>query len=366
MNVFELLCNKAASQKRCHSFLHSSRTVYDYNWSLFSFLVPAEVRKLHFAMEHLPNFGGSVPIRVPYLCTEMYDGGNFVGYPSRKGWNIPDLGQRNTHNRAPEELPAFLQAWAYFGLLCTIFQPIDTSFNAFEFVERDEQGLKITTKELPKHVLRWREWEMGRTVRQRQERFEFIQNHFKILKSLVPRSYSYDSDPNQTTSPPWPGPPELVLSVVILADTLTWAGYQALGQGFNIDWGISPLLIARMRAAGWCPSATATLLKGQQLQNLYSASTIGPPMSIQDHEGRRCTENVCHFEQLDEGTYVTEHCAGCSDCEETGPPTEKLKHIISMGGIPAVACHATSTGVSVDVEDARGAFPYVAISHVCK
>jgi hypothetical protein len=296
----------------------------------------------------------------------MYDGGDFIGYPSRKGWTILDLMKRDTQNHAPGELAAFLQAWAYFGLLCTIFQPTDPSFNTFDFVERDEQGSKVTTKDLPKHVLRWREWESKRDVQQRQERFELIQNHFKILLTLIPRSYSYDSDPNITTVPPWPGPPELVLSVVVLADSLTWAGSQILGQRFNIDWGISPLLIARMRAAGWCPSITATMSKGQQLQNLYSASTIGAPLAIQDHIGRKCTEHVCFFEQLDEDTYITEHCVGCSGCESIGPCMEELKQIVSIGGVPAIACYVTSTGVSVNVANARDALPYVAISHVCK
>jgi hypothetical protein len=317
-------------------------------------------------MDHLPDFGRSTQIRVPYLCTEKYDGCDFFEYHSRKGWTIPDLVNRNTQNRAPGELPAFLQAWTYFGLLWTIFQPTDSEFDLSAFVEDDEQGPRITTKNLPKHILRWREWESTRTVQQRQERFRLIMSCFKVLLRLVPRSYPYDSDPTALISRPWPGPPELALSVQILADSLTWAGSQALGQGFNLDWGVSPLLVARMRDAGWCPSVTATLLKGQQLQNLYSASTIGPPITIQDHMARQCTESVCHFEQLIEADYTPEHFTGCSGCEFIGPSMEKLRRIINTGGMPVVACNATSTGVSLDIENVRGHLPYVAISHVCK
>ena len=317
-------------------------------------------------MEHLIDFGRSEPIRVPYRCTEPYDDGSFVGYPGRKGWTIPELMTRQAATRTSEELVAFLQSWSYFGLLHTVFSPTDSGFNQEAFIEQDEQSLKVTTKKLPELVLQWQKWEAGRTAQQRKERFVLIKSCFEVLVRLLPRSYAYDVDYNQTTSAPWPGPSELVLSVLILADTLTWAGFRALGHRFDLDWGISPLLIKRMHSAGWCPSVITTVLKGQQLQNLYSASTIGTPMTLQDHKGRKCTENVCYFDQVDEAIYRSAHCDGCSDCDNDGPDPEMVKSIIQDGGTPIIACGQCEQGISIKVERASANISYVAISHVCE
>ena len=48
-------------------------------------------------------------------------------------------------------------------------------------------------------------------------------------------------------------------------------------------WHDSKLLVDRMKNAGWCPTAIATLLKGQQIHNLFSASTLGSPPVLRDH-----------------------------------------------------------------------------------
>jgi hypothetical protein len=36
-------------------------------------------------MDHLIDFDAFERIRVPYLCAEMYDGGDFSTYPQRHG-----------------------------------------------------------------------------------------------------------------------------------------------------------------------------------------------------------------------------------------------------------------------------------------
>jgi hypothetical protein len=38
-------------------------------------------------MDYLPNFGALEAIEVPYVGVEDYDGGDFCGYPERKGYD---------------------------------------------------------------------------------------------------------------------------------------------------------------------------------------------------------------------------------------------------------------------------------------
>lgn len=60
-------------------------------------------------MDHLPNYGASDPIVVPYLGSEVYDGESFGGYLRQKGWDKGKIlrGELDGHSR--DETAAFLQ-----------------------------------------------------------------------------------------------------------------------------------------------------------------------------------------------------------------------------------------------------------------
>lgn len=42
-------------------------------------------------MEHFEIPEGEEAITIPYVCTEEYDGGDFLTYPQRKDWAAADL-----------------------------------------------------------------------------------------------------------------------------------------------------------------------------------------------------------------------------------------------------------------------------------
>jgi hypothetical protein len=88
---------------------------------------------------------------VPYVSTERYDGGSFLGYPARHGRpemvtpSYPpgtDFNMREKANPTPiRELEAFYQTWLYFGLLCEFAEvnsdspgapPLEVSLNFSE------------------------------------------------------------------------------------------------------------------------------------------------------------------------------------------------------------------------------------------
>jgi hypothetical protein len=76
-------------------------------------------------MEHLPLPQNPVlgSLDVPYLCEEPYDGGPFLTYPVRTGWNVtvwqwPESLSRHGREISDEaEIGSFILTWLYFGLL---------------------------------------------------------------------------------------------------------------------------------------------------------------------------------------------------------------------------------------------------------
>jgi hypothetical protein len=318
-------------------------------------------------MDHLPSFGASEPIHVPYLCTKMYDGGDFFHYPERRGWSLEKIREGGELDKSNEESASFLQAWTYFGLLHRFFALWDPSFDPYDFVEEGQHGVRlVTTKRLKDYVFRWFAWQSIATEQQKLERLQHIKPCLVLLHSLIPLYLKNSPETRPMAAKRWPLPPEVLLSTVILADTLQWAGSQVTSFKFNLEWGISPMLVERMWRSGWCPSQTATLCKGQQLQNLYYASTLGSPSVRKDHQGKGCSETVCLWEQIDETKYTTQHRPDCQGCSFTGPDLKTLRGIIQDGGIPATSAQERNGSFLMNISEARADFHYVAISHVCR
>jgi len=320
-------------------------------------------------MNHLPNFGGSSPIRIPCLCSDekkMYDGGDFAQYPTQQGWDVRELQDDPLQGRTADEAAAFLQAWAYFGLLSTVFQPVSATFNLFDFVERDADDSRwVATKKLGAYILEWQRWEAKRTAEERKQRFTAIKTCLDMLLSTVTRLCRVDWAQHRSAPEQWPLPPDVGLSILILGDTITWAGYQATGHKFNLDWGYSPVLQRRLRDAGWCPRAIQTLLKGQQLQLLYSASTLGAPLVRQDHQ--RCNDKLCRWEQIDEKTYRTQHRSDCDQqCQWMRPVNNEYFPILRAKDTPLLHLAVVDGVERLVVSGSAEISEYVAISHVCK
>lgn len=318
-------------------------------------------------MDHLPTFGASERIHVPYLCTEMYDCGDFFGYPARRGWNLDEIVKGVETDKSAAESASFLQAWTYFGLLHRFFAPWDPAFDPYDFVEEGQDGVRIvTTNRLEGYVFRWHTWQSSATEQQKKETIQHIKPCLDYLANITPLYHKNSPETRPLAAKRWPLPPEVLLSTVILADTLQWAGSQITGFRFNLDWGISPMLIGRIWRSGWCPSQTATLCKGQQLQNLYYASTLGSPSVRRDHQGKGCSETVCQWEQIDEETYTSHHRPGCQRCSFTGPDLQSVRRIIRDGGIPITSAQELCESLQMNVSEACVDLSYVAISHVCK
>lgn len=158
---------------------------------------------------------------------------------------------------------------------------------------------------------------------------------------------------------------EIGVSIVMLLDSITKAGFTITGIPLNYDWFPTELLIERMKDQGWCPSAIETLRRGQQVHNLYSANTLGPPPLAGDHT--KCTKLFCKRNQIDESKYETKHQPGCTDCAFL-PDEEvrfKIHDSLSEQCIPLIMYTWTKSDWKVEIRDTIKMPAYVAISHVC-
>jgi hypothetical protein len=318
-------------------------------------------------MDHLINFGAFERIRVPYLCAEMYDGGDFNTYPQRHGWTLDSLWNGDLGDKSVQDAAAFLQAWMYFGLLFQVFEPTGLTFDPYDFIESDESGEReVTTRKLAKYITEWAAWEQLRTPQQREERFNIIKSCFQILCPLTAHFCRFNPYNGHSATSRYPLSSEIGLSVLVLADSITKAGFTITGRKFDVDWGASELLVGRMKNAGWCPTAIATLLKGQQIHNLFSASTLGSPPVLRDHS-ESCTQTVCKWEQINVATYVPQHRPHCPNCPflPTGQVQSQINQILGRSHTPLISWGGSEEEASLEISESSGNPVYIAISHVC-
>ncbi len=102
---------------------------------------------------HLPSNPTPHDIKVPYVCTEPYDGDDVSKYPERKGklWMAANedsvsiaLHQRN-HPMPVRKWEVFLQVWLSFGVLHTFLGRFFVH-NDYAVTEEDDQY--VTTAKL--------------------------------------------------------------------------------------------------------------------------------------------------------------------------------------------------------------------------
>ncbi|EWZ83155.1 hypothetical protein FOWG_13086 [Fusarium oxysporum f. sp. lycopersici MN25] len=79
-------------------------------------LVPAGGTPVdHLSIPRRPTHN---PPEMVFLGQELtFDGGSFIGYPSRKGWAEKDVYEPGSSGKSREEIVGFFQIWFFWGLL---------------------------------------------------------------------------------------------------------------------------------------------------------------------------------------------------------------------------------------------------------
>lgn len=91
-------------------------------------------------MEHFEIPEGEEAITIPYVCTEEYDGGDFLTYPQRKDWAEADLKSPLTCGRPIQEFNAFMQSWLYFGFLTSVLRIVGVEAFCSDFIHETFHG----------------------------------------------------------------------------------------------------------------------------------------------------------------------------------------------------------------------------------
>lgn len=172
---------------------------------------------------------------------------------------------------------------------------------------------------------------------------------------------------------------ELLLSLQLLGTALTVARSHLYGrpvrsedmESFRLRWGHCATMQLRMIQMGWCASTVAAFAPKTPDVQTYVA-TLKAPRTQNDHS--RCTARICLGDQVNEGTYISQHTDRACDCRFLSVQLDEVASIIVSGGIPLIVLppnirdRSSAEGSEEDVTDIKSTTntKYVAISHVWK
>jgi hypothetical protein len=142
-------------------------------------------------MEHFPIPEGATHIRVPYKCTQTYDGEDFFSYPERKGWTEGHLlGEDHFGGRKDAEVEAFFQTWLYFGTLICVFKLQEIEIDPSDFITTDDQNGEVfvtTAGVLGSKIVEWREKWKGNAKHRESKEADTTKKIIKEVSSYTDR-----------------------------------------------------------------------------------------------------------------------------------------------------------------------------------
>lgn len=319
-------------------------------------------------MNHLAIPAGATHIRVPYKCTQFYDGGDFFTYPTRQGWTKEQLlGYDKFGGRTSAEVEAFFQNWLYFGTLICVFKSQGMKINPSDFLETDRNSgqVFVTTSEiLPNKIQAWRH-HGRREANTTNKILDELRIYIDRYCGVEGREHAGIMHTPAVDSIAWPVAGEIAASIIALGHALAEATKSLCGRE-HTSLGASPMLKAMLLDSGWCALDVRRLLSDVAINGHYYLALKQCPYDKKLH--RECNEFRCQARTIDEKTYVIQHvqnkCNG--QCKHDVTPKDVVR-IIENGGIPVVSWRkdVNGGGSRLIVEDAgTGEITYVAISHV--
>ncbi|KAJ7249201.1 hypothetical protein B0H12DRAFT_1300783 [Mycena haematopus] len=290
-------------------------------------------------MDHFTIPDGAMHIRVPFRCTELYDGDDFFEYPYRKGWTEDQLMGRNGFgDRTAAEVEAFFQTWLYFGTLISVFELNGINVDPAEFTSRQSGQVVVTTAEaLPRRL---RDWRMKGNRDADSKAAEKTVALIKKVGTYIDRycgveGREYDGAMHAPSNAiPWPVAPEISMSIIALGFVFTGAIREMYQVGtFNMGWGASPLIKSTLLNAGWCPLDVRRLFLDVGIDGQYYLMLSKFPDDISLHS--RCNERACVARNVDGSKYVIAH-THTGTCRQD-VATADVVDIIKAKGIPVLS-----------------------------
>ena len=342
-------------------------------------------------MDHLPypkNPAFNHPL-VPYVCTESYDGLDFVNYPIRAGWpqvlssaQYPDFDKyERAHPSDDRKLEKFFQNWIFFGLLHELLGP-QKMYNKDDYI-RIESGVKyVHTKLLMQRLNQWKDvvtnWHPP-------EKISVYGNLVKCLRlaqdSLMVLSQSEKQGilVEDNRHPSFNRAIKISLAAICEAivnavdEALISAERTNMPDGWmRIWWDLATE--QELRRIGWCPSQIALLNKNMAtfsaqyfLRAVHMNEFDRDSSHVSELGGghNHCDANACDHLQVKQGTYRTAHCCQSLDCGLLGPNRKEILERLRVDTIPLLRIQGTCIDdINVTVVPYEPGVRYVALSHV--
>ena len=338
-------------------------------------------------MEHLLFTDSIAPIVFPFLGSEGWDGGDFLSYPQRQGWDTSiwewseDEVGLDTRGRKFDDMATFLQSWLFFGLLETVLGRKIPVEEFTRLMDSDEEDLRrfITTSKLVAYLDDFR---LSFTNISDEEKLERVDIIWDALSEA--RIVNYRLNRKICLAGPYPSSD--VLQETLLCQTLV---HLALGKFIanvitNVDWKVlegsrfQPWLEKRMTEAGWCPFDVRFLCLTFDPDITAYIFSLGCTSTSKDHRlcGERYSEfrDHCVADSVDMKSlprHVELHC----DCPLIGPDMNEIETAVRNGTVPVIALSLSQDDLEdvdfllweQDLNDGqRQIGTYFAISHVWK
>lgn len=337
-------------------------------------------------MEHLLLANGVAPIIFPFLGSEGWDGGDFLSYPQRQGWDTSlwewskDEVRLDTRERNLDDLASFLQSWLFFGLLGTVLGREIPSEEFTRLMDNEEGPRRvITTSKLAAYL---DEFRLSFTNMSDEEKIE----REDIIWDALSKAESVNCQLNRKIYRGDPYPNSDILQGTLLCQTVLYLALERFIARVitSVDWKVlerpsfQPWLVKRMTEVGWCPFDVQFLWLTFDPDIMAFIFSLGSTSTSRDHRicnerykefGDHCVADSVGMRSLPK--HVEPHCG----CPLIGPDMTDIETAVKNGTIPVIVLSLPQD----DLEDVEfllreqtltdgqcGIGNYFAFSHVWK
>ena len=336
-------------------------------------------------MEHLLFANGVASIIFPFLACEDWDGGDFLSYPQRQGWDTSiwewseDEVRLDTHGRKLDDLATFLQSWLFFGLLVTVLGRKIPCEEFTRLMNDDEEDPRrfITTSKLAAYLdefkLRFTKMSDEEKLKREDIIWDALSEAKLVNYRLNRKMYLGDPSPNSD-----------ILQGALLCQTLLYLALERFVAKviISVDWKVlegtsfQPCLEKRMKEAGWCPFDVRFLWLTFDPDVTAFIFSLGCTSTSKDH-------GLCHERYIEFGDCcvadsvgmrsLPKHVEPQCNCPLIGPDMNDIETAVRNGTVPVIALSLPQDELEdVDFllweenlnDDQRGIGRYFAISHV--
>ncbi|KAI9815455.1 MAG: hypothetical protein M1827_002589 [Pycnora praestabilis] len=305
--------------------------------------------------------GSHLPLEYDCFCSEDdYDGGDFFGFPSKKGW-VVDIDSMHRMDASPSidrssllllpkdiinEAKAFLQAWLFFGTLAEVSQMTEVALRPQDFVREEVDGHRfLTFALLRRYVGDWADMQFKKGCCYEADRLAKVENMLKTIASVL------EGFAGVVLGPDYLAVANLI-QLIRKAASIIWGmpkwkdlPVQECAAAFRNACIVPPLDHPSLRARGWCPSEIDRLshgfLRNEDPQIVYYTGTLRRHRQQAYHDG--CSATICLRENVNEKQYRQVHTEACSSCSTISLQSDQVDKVISilqMGGLPRIAIHS--------------------------